>query len=200
MEGCGNGAILLLSQSWSLQEQQPTFTSPRYVATATRKPQRHKHLRRPSQMDGDSSQPSIASSRRSRRDAALCLTTNQPSTTSARKNSLRRARGNTRVRRTNVIADPECGDFAGDERGATNIGLSIETVLKELKNRLKRWMSRLQQLLKPIMSTPAKSKFCSLSKVAARSPLTRSWRNCRNCWTAQSAGSCEARWSCSHQP
>jgi len=71
-------------------------------------------------MDGDSSQPSIASSRRSRRDAALCLTTNQPSTTSARKNSLRRARENTRVRRTIVTADLECGDFAGNERGATN--------------------------------------------------------------------------------
>ena len=135
MEGCGNGAILLLSQSWSLQEQQPTFTSPRYVATATRKPQRHKHLRRPSQMDGDSSQPSIASSRRSRRDAALCLTTNQPSTTSARKNSLRRARGNTRVRRTNVIADPECGDFAGDERGATRWFLFDLMVLNRLKPR-----------------------------------------------------------------
>ena len=70
-------------------------------------------------MDGDSSQPSTASSQRSRRDTALCLTTNQPSTSSARKNSLRRARENTRVRRTNVSADPECGDFAGDERAAT---------------------------------------------------------------------------------
>jgi hypothetical protein len=70
-------------------------------------------------VDGDSSQPSTASSARSRRDAALCLTTNQPSTTSARKNSLRRARGNTRVRRMIVTADLECGDFAGDERGAT---------------------------------------------------------------------------------
>ncbi|MEI7701992.1 MAG: hypothetical protein WCK86_19500, partial [Planctomycetia bacterium] len=38
---------------------------------------------------------------------------------SARKNSLRRARGNTRVRRMIVTADLECGDFAGDERGAT---------------------------------------------------------------------------------
>lgn len=72
-------------------------------------------------MDGDSSQPSAASSRRSRRDTALCLTTSQPSTSSARKNSLRRAWENTRVRRTIVTADLECGDFAGNERGATNV-------------------------------------------------------------------------------
>jgi hypothetical protein len=87
-------------------------------------------------VDGDSSQPSTASFRRSRRDAALCLTTNQPSTSSARKNSLRRARENTRVRRTIVTADLECGDFAGDERGATTMHL-------QQKNR---WMARIRRI------------------------------------------------------
>ena len=32
-EACGNGAILLLWQPWSRQEQRPTFTSPQCVAT-----------------------------------------------------------------------------------------------------------------------------------------------------------------------
>ena len=39
-QGCGNGAIILLSPSWSLQKQQPTFTPPQCIATARRKPQR----------------------------------------------------------------------------------------------------------------------------------------------------------------
>lgn len=78
-------------------------------------------------MDGDSSQPSAASSRRSRRDTALCLTTSQPSTSSARKNSLRRTWENTPARRTIVTADLECGDFAGNERGATNFTLRDAT-------------------------------------------------------------------------
>ena len=53
-QGCGNGAIILLSPSWSLQKQQPTFTPPQCIATARRKPQRQKHLRTNSQMDGPS--------------------------------------------------------------------------------------------------------------------------------------------------
>jgi hypothetical protein len=57
LERCGIGAILLLWQSWSHQEQQPTFTPPRYVAIAIRKPQRKKHLRRPSQVDGPAPRP-----------------------------------------------------------------------------------------------------------------------------------------------
>jgi hypothetical protein len=52
MRGCGTGAILLPGPSWSLPEQQPTFTPPGYSATAIRKRQRNKHLRRKSQMDG----------------------------------------------------------------------------------------------------------------------------------------------------
>jgi hypothetical protein len=77
------------------------------------------HLRQKRQVDGPSFASFFLSSGRSQRDAALCLTTNQPSSSSVRKNSLRRARENTRVRRTIVTADLECGDFAGNERGAT---------------------------------------------------------------------------------
>ena len=71
-------------------------------------------------MDGDSSQPSPASSRRGRRDTAFCLTTSQPSTNSARKHCLRQARQNTRIRGTLKTADLECGDFQGDTRGLIN--------------------------------------------------------------------------------
>ena len=105
--------LALTSVLW-LQPQRRAAPSPHGESELSQ------HRRCASSVDGDSSQPSTASSVRSRRDAALCLTTNQPSTSSARKNSLRRARGNTRVRRTNVSADLECGDFAGNERGATS--------------------------------------------------------------------------------
>jgi len=71
-------------------------------------------------VDGDSNQLSTASSRRSGCDTALSLTTSQHSYNSARKNSLRRARGDTRMLLGIARADPECGNFAGDERAATS--------------------------------------------------------------------------------
>lgn len=60
--------------------------------------------------------PATASSRRSRHDTALCLTTSQPSTHSARKQPAR-ASEITCFRPTIVTADLECGDSADDECG-----------------------------------------------------------------------------------
>ena len=62
-EGCRHGAILLLWPSWSLQEQQPTFTQPQCVATGRRKPKQKKHLRTNSQMDGPVLFPPFCSER-----------------------------------------------------------------------------------------------------------------------------------------
>ncbi|MEI7702885.1 MAG: hypothetical protein WCK86_24020, partial [Planctomycetia bacterium] len=54
----------------------------------------------------------------------LLLTTVNIKLCSARITGLRRALGNTRILLTIVTADLECGESAGDERGATTNVLS----------------------------------------------------------------------------